>query len=353
MNSSNKKTNIVDNDIITQNLTDSRKPSKKTNQISDFTESVFDIKLKDWMNIPEIQKLLPTIHKKTHVRFIIENTSTAFVNALRRTLMSGVPTYSMQATFIREENTDKHLLADMIENRIGNIPLDQKTPLGTKFELKVMNKTKLPMTIRTSDIKILAEGGPVSAPFNMNIIICELQPNRSIRLSAKIAQAIAYNNNAIYSSAFNVAAVAQDIQPLNLYEKDPKLRGVSSAVARPTKYRLQFNTNGNINTKMLLILACEQIIKRLRKFIIVLKNHNKSIIGEYTIKIPGEDDTLGELIAYGVYCRGGITCEAHNSSLDATLTISCKWSGDIDMPAVLVSVADDLIAEYIEFVKLL
>ncbi|MHC1604846.1 MAG: DNA-directed RNA polymerase subunit D [Candidatus Methanofastidiosia archaeon] len=66
--------------------------------------------------------------EKDVMEFIVEGTTTALVNALRRVVMSEIPTYACKEVVFYENSSP--LFDEIIAHRIGLIPL--KTPFGTE-----------------------------------------------------------------------------------------------------------------------------------------------------------------------------------------------------------------------------
>lgn len=105
-----------------------------------------------------------------------------FVNCLRRTLMSQVPTVAIDTVFIYENNSCIH--DEMLAQRLGLVPLDiDPNSIGDDEEIEFTLEAE---THR--DMKDVLSRELVSdhvKPFLDHIVLTHLDPNQKVRLVAK------------------------------------------------------------------------------------------------------------------------------------------------------------------------
>ncbi len=180
------------------------------------------------------------------IKFILEGSDTAFVNSIRRTLMSEIPVMAIE--FVDIENNTSGLFDEIIAHRLGLIPLTFSDNYRTKESCKcggkgcthcevtlVLEKTG-PCIVKAGDMKSTDED---VKPLDADIPIAELLDNQKLKFEA-IAQlgtgeqhakwqaAIAGYRNVPKVKASSDALKAADVCPVNVFEKkDGKLKVVN------------------------------------------------------------------------------------------------------------------------------
>jgi len=122
-------------------------------------------------------KILET--ENNFLRFEIDGTNPAFVNSLRRTILSRVPTLAIDdVTFIKN---DSGLFDESLAHRLGLIPwsFDLKD-LKKSDEIQMSLKAKGPMEVKAKDIKT-PKG---VAPVNPELLVISLFKGQEINLEA-------------------------------------------------------------------------------------------------------------------------------------------------------------------------
>lgn len=245
-------------------------------------------KIKD----PEINKLLPKTLRPQSFQCEIANVDFAMANALRRVIVSEMPARALKCEHANIKTNNDFILNDMLANRIRLIPIDQKTPLGEKFSLDIINNTEHLLEVKSGDMK----GARGKLPFNETFTLTTLEPTKFLRID-KITVVEGYGympGEAGHILAFNVACVALDQTPINLL--DPKApRGISCSMANPKRHSLTFNTNGTMPPKKILSMACDILQQRLRNVIDLIPTIFPSE-DTYNLVIAGETDTIGNLL---------------------------------------------------------
>jgi len=147
---------------------------------------------------------------KEKMKFIVEGTSSAFANALRRTMISEVPTMSVD--WVDYQENRGALFDEMIAHRLGLIPLTyevgkynlpDKCICGGKgcplCQVTLVLDKKGPCVVMSGDLKSTDEN---VKPVYDNIPITQLDKNQEIKLDAIARLGLGKNH------AKNQAAVA-------------------------------------------------------------------------------------------------------------------------------------------------
>jgi DNA-directed RNA polymerase subunit L len=153
--------------------------------------------------------------------------------------------------------------------------------------------------VKTSEIKMVSgsSGGKGSRlPFNENITLFTLRPGKSIKISNIIIHSAigAGDGDGMHVLAVNAASVAVDQTPINPY--DPEAGGISSRVANPTVYNISFTTNGSMQARTIVSTTCDNLIARVESLRELLSYGIERNGDEYILRIPGEGDTIGNLL---------------------------------------------------------
>lgn len=141
--------------------------------------SIGDFSKLDWLNEEDkkiAQTLLPD-YKKHWVEFILLASNSAMANAIRRTAMSEIPTLILYPPKHIDTN-EEFIISSILRDFIMFIKLDQTCPKNITFSLDVANSSDEIMVVRSTDIKA-SDGGKY---FIDNIALCNLQPNRYLRV---------------------------------------------------------------------------------------------------------------------------------------------------------------------------
>lgn len=254
--------------------------------------TVSNIAIKDLtpkVDDPAIIQLLPKTLFPKQLSFELSGVNNAIANGLRRAIASEILVSALWFEYDDYECTNPFCINTMIRNRIQCMPIDQSTPLDAVFELDYQNKTDNVIDVKSGSIRAVGGG---KLPFNETFTLFTLEPGKSIKIKRiTIRQDYEYNF-AGYCLGFNAVCLPLDQTPINAFE--PAAGGISSSVANPTKYRIQFNTNGGMDTRRIVLAACDSIITRVQNVqnILYMISAEDNI---YLLTIVGESDTLGNL----------------------------------------------------------
>lgn len=245
---------------------------------------------------PKLQKLVPTTLKPIHCEFTIKGVSNAVSNGIRRTICDEFPVLSMTVDYNSLTTTEPFIIPEMVLKRFMMIPLDQKCPENAVFSLHVTNSSPLLRDVKSSEIHI--ERGPKQLPFNGNYTLFTLAPGKSCHITdIKVAKHHGYVvGEGMCCIACNTSSTSVDQIPLNTFEigEDGKPIGIPSRVSNPRVWKIGFNTNGSMEPHALIRSACEDIIRRVKatqELFYTIENNAQ----EYTLVVPGESHTIGNL----------------------------------------------------------
>ncbi len=275
----------------------------------------------------ETQKLLPdmSILVPNYVEIVLESMHIGAANALRRVISDEVPVKAMNVPLSNIITNDVFIVNDFVQSRLRQIPILQSIPFDTKFSIDVSNTTAGIIEVTSADLICESKNGSKLKPKDImyeTFVLTELNPSRYITIKDVIIDA-GYNwQYGGYKIATNVALIPLDQQPFDPYEVANINIGsvntgninnknkVKAALADPRKHRLSFHTTGNIDIKELFILACDEILTRLERVILEIKNGYNTIQEKGStsnavkteqrkigyLQIENEGDTIGELI---------------------------------------------------------
>jgi DNA-directed RNA polymerase alpha subunit len=303
-------------------------------------------------NIPEISHVLT---EKDIMTFKILNVNVSFVNALRRTILSDIPTAVFETTPYENnkctisENTSR-LNNEILKQRLSCVPIyikDLDVLDNLQVELKKENISDSVMYITTNDFKIkdtstdkylsdteVKKIFPSDKKTGEYILFARLRskiaktlPGEKISLTCKITSSTANQNG-----AFNVVSTCaysfdDDIKRQNIeWEKHSKTLDEEEKVDIQLKKKNWFNhaakrfykddvfnfiieTIGVYSNIELIKKACNIIINKLNT-LKELYNSNKGLIEEtkssiikncYDVTLPNEDYTIGKIIEYIIH----------------------------------------------------
>ena len=301
-------------------------------------------------NIPEVSNVSSS---KNITNFKIKNTNVSFVNALRRTILTNIPTAVFRTSPYEKndcnilENTSR-LNNEILKQRLSCIPIhikDLDIVENLEMELEVENTSDSVIYVTTSDFKIkdtttdkylsnseLSKIFPVDPITKEHIIFARLRPKiaatipgEKIHLKCKITI-----DNANTNGAFNVVSTCaysfdDDVEKQNsewaLYsktlnktkealqrEKKNWFNHKAKRFYRPDTFNFIIETIGVFTNIEIIKKACEIIKTKLEKLNGLYVNENKLIKKSisttnncFDITLPEEDYTIGKIIEYIIH----------------------------------------------------
>ncbi len=129
----------------------------------------------------EIQK-----NERAKLRLKVKETSFAFMNALRRAVISELEAFAAEEVDIYENNSP--MFNEYIANRLGLIPLTYEENYGEGIDITLSLNAEGPCMVYSRDLKSSDERIKV---FNDNIPIIKLGANQKLRLEAKVGRGTA------------------------------------------------------------------------------------------------------------------------------------------------------------------
>jgi DNA-directed RNA polymerase alpha subunit len=303
-------------------------------------------------NIPEISNVST---KNDTITFKISNINVSFVNALRRTILSDIPTAVFETTPYENnkctirENTSR-LNNEILKQRLSCIPIhikDLDTLENLEVELEKENTSESIMNITTNDFKIkdtttdkylsdteVKKIFPIDKKTGEHILFARLRskiaktlPGEKITLTCKITSSTASQNGAFNVVSTCAYSFEDDVKKQNIeWEKHSKKIGEEEKVDMQLKKKNWFNheakrfykddafnfiieTIGVYSNIELIKKACSIIINKLNT-LKELYNSNKGLIEEskssiikncYDVTLPNEDYTIGKIIEYIIH----------------------------------------------------
>jgi DNA-directed RNA polymerase subunit L len=237
------------------------------------------------------------------VEFEIKNTNAAFANAIRRTLVSEFPVWSLEMDEDSYESDDHTLKSDELATSIASLPIIQeyfnkmnKGEKITNVKCKINIKNKLPQrkNIYSDEIEITGYTGKDSFLIP-NISLGSLGTNNYLNVKLSIVRGYGYIDGAKFSATPNINYIILDHEPLQVRYKAPPL-GKSSLESNPKEFYFKYHTYIYMDDPLYFILITLQEIKERVKKVL-----DQILYYESTNKNDMQDvskDLHGKLIMY-------------------------------------------------------
>lgn len=110
----------------------------------------------------------------------LKNANEAMANAIRRSILTKVPTLSVQHVDI--SNNESALFDEMLAHRIGQVPFSVPENVGEEDEVHVAIKQEGPGNLLASDIKA---DNDEAEPVNPETVLATLKEDQSVELEGK------------------------------------------------------------------------------------------------------------------------------------------------------------------------
>lgn len=246
-------------------------------------------------NETTLQSLIFKPHK---LSFILKDNMT-IANGLRRAMLSMVPATSLYCDTTDIE-TDDHIIPVILKIRLQQIPIDQKFKPTKMYNFEFINRSEMSMIITGKEFFDYVKEKPF---FNLTTQIAELNPGKFLKIK-KLRFATGTGEDC---KTFDLTA-GIEYEPLDQGKE-------SSLTTIPHMYHLGVYSNGNIEAKAIVKIACEVLIGVLNEILSSLnKDDNKEEYprkypkttvekeGDLMIyKIANMDHTIGNMIAYHIF----------------------------------------------------
>lgn len=277
----------------------------------------------------------------------IEGVPTAVVNALRRTVLDEMPGRALQVPpdgFDTEATTEEFMLPQFVSGRIAFIPLRPQVPLETvrhlRLELDATNTGAVCRDVYAGDLTVV--GGSMPEPlFNPTFKLATLQPGKRLVIRG-IQIVTGYGRdfaafNVTHRAAHRHLDVAQHPREATHLPGDPAEGAAPAAGARGSAVDLSGYTASCLvsnprhhvvsavvaatppdpsEARSVFVDGCSNIIERLRLVATTVESDADAPAGrgatyavvqlegglaEGVLQVPGETDTIGELLRRAVY----------------------------------------------------
>lgn len=255
-----------------------------------------------------------------YFEFIIrgEGVNVAIANGIQRALKSEIPLKRLELARENLETNDPTILEDFVIQRLSVIPIKQSVKEDTKITLEFMNNSSQEAEITTSYLKT----GLTSPIFDDSITITTLKSMRFIRFKEiNIVKGYGYHH-AGHNATYGSSCVPIDQEPFDQTTN----KGIPSSVSDPRAHKISFYTNGTMEPKEIVKLACIEIARRLNDIYANSTFHKSEDI--HRLVIPNENDTTGNIIVKTI-------CDT-NPKISA-----CTYSVDLVNKVLTVDIRDD------------
>lgn len=269
--------------------------------------------------VPGFEKYLLTTLFPEHFSFELHNANNAISNGLRRMLCGELPALALWFESEDFSTDNPFSVIGMIRNRLRLIPISQAISTDAIFSLDVANDTATVKYFHTNDLRQIS-GAKLSGGFCNNQPLFTLEPGKFLRINRITVRRDYGYNFAGHSLVCNAVSLALDQAPPLEYrdeiignislsevesgavadikfeeEVEAKAERVPSRLARPTKWRIAFNTNGQMPAKSMVVAACDELIEYMQtvnKYVPTIEREGAL----YVLVIPGHSYTTANLL---------------------------------------------------------
>jgi DNA-directed RNA polymerase subunit L len=304
----------------------------------------------------------PTIHNiesaGDETEFIVKNCNVSFMNALRRTILSQIPTVVFRTTPYEKslvqirENTCR-LNNEIIKQRLSCIPIhivDETIDLDDYVvELDEENDTNSIRYITTEHMKIkniktdkyldrkeVQRIFPKNSLTNEYVLITRLRPimnnegvGESIRFTAKMVRASACEDGCFNVASTCTYSMLQDPvkqkEAWNAKETQYKAQGLGTEeimdekenwynhdakrIYQENAYKFKLETIGVYTNSELVNKACEIMKEKFTKLLqsidgrTISVEKSETLMNAFDVKLEGEDYSVGKSLEYALYSK--------------------------------------------------
>lgn len=311
-------------------------------------------------------KIASIVEENGILRFQLQNTNVSFANAIRRTLLSDIPTLVMRDTpyeksTIKITKNTTRLNNEIIRHRLSCVPIhhDVDFPVDKyAFVIDEQNTGNSVITLTTGDIKVIDTDSGKEAPASiskqlfppdpmtndyipivrLNPRVSDQVPGEALSLTAKAVVATAFEN-----SCFNVVSCASyamtpdkekqqqalnvhlknlkteytkqgmnkdDIEKALEYAKNGWLALDGKRIVKKNSFDFEIETIGVYQNEELVRRACSVLIDSLEELEITLSQTNAIVdlfsvkLGDYVMaKLENYDYTIAKVLEAILYNR--------------------------------------------------
>lgn len=238
-----------------------------------------------------VKDCLPNAFVPKECSFELHNTNIAMANAIRIIIFSHIECKLFDLEMSDVKTSSNYILENVIY-AIKNIPINQDIPDGSKFRLEAENKTETFMAVKSGHIKAANDDAKrvnAEKAFDKNIELFFIESGTSFYADITVIKKYG-RDDAKAKLAQSCVSIPLDVEPYD--EKTGK--GVHATMAEPSKFRIQFRTAGNIDSKKIIKKAEKELKAKMNNLIRSVKNTESF----QSFVIEGEDDALGGLITH-------------------------------------------------------
>ncbi len=265
--------------------------------------------------------------------FEIHDVDIAFVNGIRRTILTDIPITGI----IGEETPTVHIIKsngplhnEILSHRIGLIPINMSEDdiegyidNSIELELNVSNESNATLNVSSADIKGKKNGKeltkkdldimfPANKVTKSHILITRLRTNETLHFKANVVK-----KTARFNAAFCPVSLANFYYMIdpeiakkkdNILDKERSYYTNKFGEANAVMFEIE-PINNLLGPKYLINKAIEIIIEKLQNLIVyilsdqVIIKQFENLENTYDFIISNEDDTLGNIIQSYIYSR--------------------------------------------------
>lgn len=245
---------------------------------------------------PEIDALLAPMRvlKQKEVSFDIDGVTSAFVSAIRHSMISQIDVYALNFKSKGYHNgNDPHQDINFVRQNIRQVPILQTDDVvDLEFELRAENTT--PETRDVKSGELIQKRGKKGNYFASNITIAVLSPGCRVYIDGiNVISAMGYykSDHGGLKIGHQVCHKPIGIEIWNQFEK----KGAHISVSNPMSHHFYFRTEGQKEPKKIVMNACDKLLKRLNDLRSITKNM-RQFRDYYILEISNETDAIGNLI---------------------------------------------------------
>jgi DNA-directed RNA polymerase subunit L len=273
---------------------------------------------------PRFAKLAPDVLKPKRATLSLSGCSNAIANGIRRVICNELDVKYLHCEY-EDIKGDPFTIPEMIQRRLRMIPLLQSVPAGTKFSLEFTNTGTEVADVKMKSVTSSDRGKYFDTTYTLLTI--------GVGYKATISNIVVKSSRGYYDHygmcvvAVHTTSICKDVIPYNAYTDT----GQRTQMADPRVWDISFRTNGTMEPRAIIIAACNDLIARVESINELLHSiaNNED---EYVLTIPGESDTIGNLIVKtALELYPDIEYISSNvPTVERTAIIKIKYSDDIN-----------------------
>ncbi len=254
--------------------------------------------------VPDLVSMLPSTPVESLTAELTAYSSLA--NAIRRTLLEEIPVDALDVQVENFQTDDRSICFEFIRLQINSCALKQCDDFGESlyadyvFKLHVENKTTEDLAVWSNSIVAEHKGAIVKNWCSYEVPLFVLKPGKVVKIKKMgIIRGTAYMNAAAFTCLNSIHYAILDV---DFYDETTK-KGVRASMSMPSKFRLGYQTKGNIGVKSPLRKALIILLEKMRKAKTALKKYETNPENSSTedLEVLIFNDVM-KIVLKGEYC---------------------------------------------------